>query len=117
MVTGGFIATAAPASGKSQPGVSQKGAVQRFIEEIGTANLAISAAIAVLIFLFINVLFYSSFFQNSAGCLRLAQHVRRLVKTGQTAHVHPLLTYVRWLMRQEGPVCCFSALSVRLSSC
>jgi uncharacterized protein (TIGR03663 family) len=95
----------APASGKSRrAGVSQKGAVQRFIEEIGPANLAISAAIAVLIFLFINVLFYSSFFQNSQGVYDSLNTFAVWSKTGQTAHVHPLLTYVRWLMRQEGPV-------------
>src|SRR5688500_20330996 len=81
----------------------QKSAFRTFLDEFGKTNLAISAAIAIAVFLFLNILFYSSFFRNSQGIFDALKTFQIWTKTGQTAHVQPLLTYLRWLFRQESP--------------
>jgi uncharacterized protein (TIGR03663 family) len=82
----------------------RENAFRKFIDEFGKTNLAISAAIAIAVFLFLNVLFYSSFFRNSQGVYDALKTFQIWTKTGQTAHVHPFLTYVWWLFRQESPL-------------
>ena len=92
-------------SGKSRRfGAPEESAFKTFLSEFGTTNLLISAAIAIAVFLFLNVLFYSSFFKNSQGVSDALKTFQIWTKTGQTAHVHPLLTYFWWLFRQESPL-------------
>jgi len=94
----------AQSSGKSRRPMPQKSAFRTFLDEFGKTNLAISAAIAIAVFLFLNILFYSSFFRNSQGIFDALKTFQIWTKTGQTAHVQPLLTYFRWLFRQESPL-------------
>lgn len=98
-------ALAPPSSSKGRkPGVPQKGAFRRFINELGTANFVLSAGLAIIVFLFLNVLFYSSFFTNAKGISDALKTFEIWTKTGQTAHVHSPFTYALWLVRQEGPL-------------
>ena len=100
-----FAKAVAHSSGKSRRyGIPEENAFRRFVDEFGAANLAMSAAVAIAVFLFLNVLFYSSFFRNSQGIYDALKTFQIWTKTGQTAHVHPLLTYGLWLMRQESPL-------------
>ena len=99
-----FRKALAQPSGKGRRPAVHESAFRRFVDEFGTANLAISAAIALAVFLFLNVLFYSSFFRNSQGIYDALKTFQIWSKTGQTAHVHPLLTYFWWLFRQESPL-------------
>lgn len=102
-------------SGKSRKGgVQQERAFRTFIEEFGTTNLMISAAIAIVVFLFLNILFYSSFFRNSQGIYDALKTFQIWTKTGQTAHVHPPFTYVLWLIRQEAPLLFLGAIGAAL---
>jgi len=87
-----------------RPGVRQESAFRRFLEDFGTTNLVVSAAIAIVVFLFLNILFYSSFFKHSQGIYDALKTFAIWRKTGQTAHVHPPFTYVWWLFRQEAPL-------------
>lgn len=99
-----FRKAIAPPSGKARrPGV-QQGAFNRFVNDFGRPNLVISAALAVLVFVFLHVLFYSSFFQNSQGIYDSFETFEIWSRTAETAHVHPWYTYVLWLVRQEGPL-------------
>jgi uncharacterized protein (TIGR03663 family) len=98
-----FPKTVAEPSFKGRRPVRES-AFRRFINEFGTTNLAVSIAIAIAVFLFLNVLFYSSFFRNSQGVYDALKTFQIWSKTGQTAHVHPFLTYVWWLFRQESPL-------------
>ena len=92
-------------SGKGRRyGLPQQSAFKRFVDEFGAANLAMSAAIAIVVFLFLNILFYSSFFRNSQGIYDALKTFQVWSKTGRTQHVHPLLTYFLWLLRQESPL-------------
>lgn len=91
-------------SGNSRKPVGQESAFRRFVDEIGKPNLLISAAVAVIVFIFLNVLFYSSFFNNAQGVYDSLKTFEIWRKTGQTAHVHSEFTYLLWLFRQEGPM-------------
>jgi len=99
-----FPKTVAPPSFKGRRSAGRENAFTRFVDEFGTTNLAISAAIAIAVFLFLNILFYSSFFRNSQGIYDALKTFNTWSKTSGTAHVHPLLTYFVWLFRQESPL-------------
>ena len=108
------IAQPQPASKSRKPAGPPENAWRKFINEFGTANLLLSAAIAIVIFLFLNVVFYTSFFKNSQGVYDALKTFDIWRKTGQTAHVHPPFTYVQWLFRQEGPLLVLGAIGAAL---
>jgi len=80
--------------------------VQDFIDGLGgPGNLAIWITVAVLVFFAVNILFYSSFFTNyPKGIYDALKTFDFWTRTGKSAHVHPPLTYVTWLMKQESPL-------------
>jgi uncharacterized protein (TIGR03663 family) len=67
----------------------------------GPIKLAILCLLAIIIFVGLNALFYSSFFTNSKGVYDAVKTFEFWTKTGKEAHVHPITTYVWWLWRQE----------------
>lgn len=77
-----------------------------FVERAGgPQRIVVWLAIAVVFFLLVYVLFYSSFFTNwPQGVVDSIKTFQFWTKTGETAHVHPFLTYVWWLLLQESPV-------------
>ena len=77
-----------------------------FVERAGgPQRIIVWLAIAFAVFLLVNVLFYSSFFKNwPQGVYDSINTFKFWTKTGETAHVHPFLTYVWWLILQESPV-------------
>ena len=78
-----------------------------FVDDLGGFGLlGICIGVALIVFVLINVVLYSSFFKNyPQGVYDSLSTFKVWSKTGQTAHVHPLLTYVRWLAYQEaGPL-------------
>lgn len=94
---------AATSSGRARR-PAEESAFRRFVDEIGTANIIVSAVIALIVFIFLNVLFYTSFFNNSQGIYDALKTFEIWRKTGETAHVHHWSTYLRWLFRQESPM-------------
>ncbi len=71
----------------------------------GSRRLMIWSLVAVIVFVGINVLFYSSFFRNyPKGVYDAVKTFEFWTKTGKEAHVHPITTYVGWLLRQESPL-------------
>jgi uncharacterized protein (TIGR03663 family) len=70
----------------------------------GPIKLAILGLLAIIIFVGLNVLFYSSFFTNSKGVYDAVKTFEFWTKTGKEAHLHPITTYVWWLLRQEPPI-------------
>ena len=107
-------ALAQPVGKGRRPGVRQPGAFRTFLDDFGTANLWISGAIAIVVFLFLNILFYSSFFKHSQGIYDALKTFEIWRKTGQTAHVHSPFTYVLWLIRQEGSLLFLGAIGAVL---
>ena len=75
------------------------------IEELGgRANVIFPLGIAVVVFLALYLLFYSSFFTNAKGINDSLQTFAVWTKTGRQAHVHPALMYLTWLVRIEAPL-------------
>lgn len=89
------------------PGRSaQRETVSTFVEQLGgPARVTVWGLVAVAIFIALNVFFYSSFFTNyPKGVYDALRTFEFWTKTGKTAHVHPLSTYIFWLLRQESPI-------------
>ena len=93
----------------------QQGAFSRFVVNFGGwIPLLISVAIAVLVFVLLNVVFYSSFFRNSQGIYDALKTFEVWSKTGQTAHVQSSYKYVEWLVYQESPLLFLGALGAAI---
>ena len=77
-----------------------------FVERAGgPTKLMVWVTIAAVVFLVVSVLFYSSFFKNyPQGVTDALKTFEFWTKTGKTAHVHPFITYVWWLLLQESPL-------------
>ncbi|HEY8228039.1 MAG TPA: flippase activity-associated protein Agl23 [Pyrinomonadaceae bacterium] len=77
-----------------------------FVAELGgPVNVSIWVLLALLIFVGLNIVFYSSFFTNyPKGVYDALRTFNFWSKTGKEAHVHPVSTYVKWLFQQESPL-------------
>lgn len=71
----------------------------------GPIFLTLWLGLAILVFVALNIFFYSSFFQNfPQGVYDSLATFKIWTKTGKAAHVHPPNTYLYWLTKQEaGP--------------
>lgn len=82
----------------------------------GPARIGIWGLIALVIFIALNVLFYSSFFTNyPKGVYDAVKTFEFWTKTGKTAHVHPWTTYTWWLLRQESPILFLASIGAALT--
>jgi uncharacterized protein (TIGR03663 family) len=72
----------------------------------GWAHLALLIVVAVCIFLFVNFVYYSSFFTNPQGVYDgFYVTFQKWTQTGQSDfHRHPFLTYLGWLRQEEAPL-------------
>jgi uncharacterized protein (TIGR03663 family) len=79
---------------------------RQFVEGLGgPMGLSLWIMLALLVFLAVNLLFYSSFFKNyPKGIYDALKTFDFWTKTGKEAHVHPPLTYLKWLTWQESPL-------------
>ncbi len=88
-----------------------------FVERMGgSASLTVWIVTAVAVFIVANVLLYSSFFTNyPKGVWDALKTFEIWSKTGKTAHVHPFITYVWWLLLQESPLLILGAIGAILA--
>lgn len=70
----------------------------------GLSNIALMAGVAFLIFIFINILFYSSFFTYRDGIGGALESLKVWAKTGTKEHGHDWHTYLWWLVQEEAPL-------------
>jgi uncharacterized protein (TIGR03663 family) len=85
---------------------SEQLSLSDFVYELGgPKNLAIWLVLAAIVFVGLNIVFYSSFFTNwPKGVYDALKTFEIWRKTGKEAHVHPFITYVIWLFKQESPL-------------
>jgi uncharacterized protein (TIGR03663 family) len=76
----------------------------------GKASVIGSIGVALIVFIALYLLFYSSFFTNNKGITDSLQTFAVWTKTGKTAHVHPPSQYLIWLGRIELPLLLLGAL-------
>ncbi len=105
-------ATGRPKKKKRQATVASENSFANFLERVGGAsNLAIWIGLALLVFVAVNVLFYSSFFTNyPKGIYDALKTFDFWTKTGKEAHKHPKVTYFWWLLLQESPLLVLGAI-------
>lgn len=81
----------------------------------GPTPLAFWLLVAVAIFIGVNILFYSSFFTNfPKGVWDSIKTFEFWTKTGRRDHIHPLYTYLWWLLLQEAPLLLLGAIGAIL---
>lgn len=86
------------------------------LERLGGAErLALLVLAAVVLFVFINVLFYSSFFTHPKGIGASLETFKIWTKTGSTDHTKPIYEYVKWLMQEEAPILLLAFVGALLS--
>lgn len=94
----------APLPGKPRARGSA-GRLQTVLNEMGgTPSVVVAVILAALTFAAFWLLFYSSFFRNSYGIYDSFKTFDIWKKTGGVAHVHPPEQYIKWLIKQEGPL-------------
>jgi len=73
------------------------------VEDLGgPTSFALWIALAIVVFVVLNVFLYTSFFQNyPKGVYDALSTFKIWTKTGKEAHVHPAETYLYWLNKQE----------------
>ncbi|MGI8656672.1 MAG: flippase activity-associated protein Agl23 [Pyrinomonadaceae bacterium] len=67
----------------------------------GASRVALAALAALALFVFLNVLFYSSFFTYSKGVADSIATFKIWTRTGTKDHVHEWYTYLIWLKQEE----------------
>jgi uncharacterized protein (TIGR03663 family) len=86
-----------------------------FIDELGgNFNVAYNLGLALIVFLALYLLFYSSFLTNNKGITDSLQTFAVWTKTGRQAHVHAASQYVIWLVREEAPLLFLGAIGAAL---
>ena len=92
----------APARSRARPA---RGTFGKLVDEFGgPVVIVVFSALAVIVFVTLYVAFYSSFFRNPQGINDSLKTFAVWTKTGTVAHVHPLQTYIGWLLQQESPL-------------
>jgi uncharacterized protein (TIGR03663 family) len=81
----------------------------------GTTSFVTSIALALIIFVTLWLLFYSSFFTNSKGIWDSLETFAIWRKTGSTAHEHEPLMYLKWLVRQESSLLFLGAIGAAIA--
>lgn len=102
---------------KKQKGAITEDESRSFVERVGgSASFTIWIVTAVTAFIVVDILLYSSFFTNyPKGVWDALKTFQIWTKTGQTAHVHPFITYVWWLLLQESPLLVLGAIGAALA--
>jgi uncharacterized protein (TIGR03663 family) len=78
----------------------------------GARRVALLAFGAAALFLFINVLFYSSFFTYSKGLTDAVETFKFWTRTGTKEHVHEWSAYLVWLWQEEAMTLLLGAAGV-----
>ncbi len=81
----------------------------------GATHLALMLHGAFYVFLFVYVLFYSSFFTYSKGITDSLKTFQIWTKTGATQHVHEWYVYLSWLVKEEAPLLILGAAGILLA--
>lgn len=97
-----------PAKVKGRP---EQWSFAGFIEQLGgPLIIGFCVLLAAVVFVGLYLLFYSSFFTNAKGISDSFATFAVWTKTGSKDHVHPLYTYIGWLVYRETPLLILGAV-------
>lgn len=86
--------------------------LERFGGPTGVATWALAS---LVLFVFVYLLFYSSFSTNMQGVTDSLKTFEVWAKTGRKEHVHEWNTYLSWLWQEEGPLLVLGAFGALLA--
>ncbi len=82
----------------------------------GWGHLALLVVVALAVCLFVNLVYYSSFFTNPKGTSDALEAYNIWAKTGQSDfHRHSFYTYLAWLWQEEAPLLILGALGTAVA--
>ena len=81
----------------------------------GPKRIGIMLFAGFMVFAFINILFYSSFFTNAKGVVDSLKTYMIWASTGKQEHVHPFYQHAYWLVQMESPVLMLGLLGAFLA--
>jgi uncharacterized protein (TIGR03663 family) len=115
-----FVFAAARRAGNGQKKKHRQRSGERYGEFLeragGSSALTRWLVIALVAFVVVNVLFYSSFFTNyPQGVYDSLRTFQFWTRTGKKDHLKPFSTYVWWLLLQESPLLVLGSLGALLS--
>ncbi len=87
----------------------------RFERFGGVEHVALMASLALLLFVFVNILFYSSFFTYWKGVGGAIESLKVWAQTGTKEHGHDWPTYLLWLWQEEAPLLFLGAAGAGLA--
>jgi uncharacterized protein (TIGR03663 family) len=105
-------ATARKSKTRRPPQEQRIGTLERFG---GSSNIALMAGIALALFIFFNILFYSSFFTYWDGVGGAIESLKIWAQTGTKEHGHDWHTYLWWLLQEEAPLLILGAAGAALA--
>ena len=109
-----FVRAAGVSSTPKRSGESK--GLSAIIDEMGgMPRLYANLGVALIVFVALYVLFYTSFFTNPKGFSDSLQTFAIWAKTGSEAHKHPPTTYLAWLFSQESPLLFIGALGAAIT--
>jgi uncharacterized protein (TIGR03663 family) len=76
---------------------------------------AIPPVAALIVFAGIGVVFFSSFLTHPEGITDAVKSFLPWARTGSSAHVHPLWTYLRWMAQEEAVILVLGAIGITLA--
>jgi uncharacterized protein (TIGR03663 family) len=81
----------------------------------GLSSVALMGALALAIFVLINILFYSSFFTYWKGVGGAIESLKIWAQTATKEHGHDWHTYLWWLLQEEAPLLILGTLGALLA--
>lgn len=94
---------------------SQRNSGEAFARFGGPGMVAMWSLAAVMLFVSVYILFYSSFFTHSQGTSDSLKTFEIWAKTGKKDHVHEWYTYLLWLWREESALLALGAAGALLA--
>jgi uncharacterized protein (TIGR03663 family) len=108
--------TGAKPNAKARAGNAQVAESGEVLERWGGwLFVLIFACIALMFFIAVYVIFYSSFFTNWKGVKDSLETFTFWRKTGTNEHVHDWSTYLQWLWQEEAPLLLLGAAGIILA--
>lgn len=103
---------AAPVRGEAASDDARSSSLARFG---GATRLVLMLHAACYVFLFVYILFYSSFFTYSKGLTDSLKTFQIWSNTGKTQHVHEWYSYLKWMWQEEAPLLTLGAAGILLA--
>jgi uncharacterized protein (TIGR03663 family) len=103
------------ARGRTRAGARAEFGRHRVVDAPGDRRSLLRLAQAIGLFLVVNLLFYTSFFEHWQGGIDAFKTLAFWTKAGTTAHIGPWYAYIDWLSAEELPLLLLGGVGAALA--